>query len=116
MSKHKMFCASFLLLSIVFLIPHLSFSAQKSRTALVIGNGSYESAQLRNPVNDARDITDALRSLGFTVIYKQNAKRRDMEKAIRTFGKKLRKHRGVGLFYYAGHGMQINGRNYLIPL
>lgn len=116
MSKHKIFWASFLLLSIVFLIPLLSFSAQVSRTALVIGNGNYESAQLRNPVNDARDMTDALRNLGFTVIYKQNAKRREMEKAIRNFGKRLRKNGGVGLFYYAGHGMQINGRNYLIPV
>ncbi|MBL7218006.1 MAG: caspase family protein [Desulfobacteraceae bacterium] len=116
MSKHNILWSPLLLLSIIFLIPHLSFSAQESRTALVIGNGSYESAQLRNSVNDARDMTNALRSLGFTVIYKQNAKQRDMEKAIRNFGKRLRKHGGIGLFYYAGHGMQINGRNYLIPV
>ena len=61
-------------------------------------------------------MAEALRNLGFTVIHKQNAKQRDMEKAIRDFGKRLRKNGGVGLFYYAGHGMQVNGRNYLIPV
>jgi hypothetical protein len=102
--------------SILLSLSNLSFSAQEQRTALVIGNGSYESAQLRNSVNDAKDMTEALRNLGFTVIYKQNAKQKDMERAIRNFGKKLRKHGGIGLFYYAGHGMQIDGRNYLIPI
>ena len=59
--------------SILLSLSNLSFSAQEQRTALVIGNGSYESAQLRNSVNDAKDMTEALRNLGFTVIYKQNA-------------------------------------------
>jgi len=81
----------------------------------VIGNGSYKSAPLRNPVNDAKDIASALRKLGFIVIHKQNATQREMETSIREFGEMLRKG-GVGLFYYAGHGLQVNGINYIIPL
>jgi len=99
----------------IFLFPDLSLSVQERRTALVIGNGSYKSAPLRNPVNDAKDIASALRKLGFTVIHKQNATQRDMETSIRKFGERLRKG-GVGLFYYAGHGLQVNGINYIIPL
>ncbi len=86
------------------------------RLALVIGNGDYKSAPLKNPVNDAADITVALRKVGFKVIHKQNATHKVMEKAVRSFGKKLRRTGGVGLFYFAGHGMQVNGKNYLIPV
>lgn len=93
-----------------------TISEAKQRTALVIGNGNYKSSPLSNPVNDASDIAKALQNLGFTVLHKKNATQRDMEQAIRKFGKSLRKHGGVGLFYYAGHGIQVNGRNYLIPV
>ena len=106
-----------LLMTLIALaFPGTTISKEIPRTALVIGNASYNSSPLRNPVNDASNMAEALRNLGFTVIHKQNAKQRDMEKAIRSFGKRLRKHGGVGLFYYAGHGMQVNGRNYLIPV
>ncbi len=98
-----------------FLIPTTSLSAPDRRTALVIGNGAYKSSPLRNPVNDASDFADALQNLGFSVILKTNADQRTMEESIRYFGKKLRSG-GVGLFYFAGHGLQINGRNYLIPI
>ena len=87
----------------------------EQRVALVIGNGAYESAPLRNPVNDAQDIADALRKMGFEVIHKENASKRSMVEAIDKFDAKLRKSE-VGLFYFAGHGMQIKGRNYLIPV
>ena len=115
MSRHKILWVTSLLVSMIFLFPDLSLSVQERRTALVIGNGSYKSAPLRNPVNDAKDIASALRKLGFTVIHKQNATQRDMETSIRKFGERLRKG-GVGLFYYAGHGLQVNGINYIIPL
>ena len=92
-----------------------ALSATERRIALVIGNGAYKSAPLRNPVNDASDIANALKKLGFSVTLKTNAIQRTMERAIRDFGKKLRDG-GVGLFYYAGHGIQIKGHNYLIPL
>ncbi len=90
-------------------------SAQDRRIALVIGNGAYKSAPLRNPVNDASDIADALERLGFSVSLKTDANQRNMKKAIRAFGKQLRKG-GVGLFYFAGHGIQVKGSNYLIPI
>jgi len=92
-----------------------TFSAQQKRIALIIGNGAYKSNPLKNPVNDAGDIADALQELDFNVMLKINADHRTMKKAIRRFGKKLRSG-GVGLFYFAGHGLQVKGRNFLIPI
>ena len=90
------------------------------RVALVIGNGSYKDAPLANPVNDARAVQAALKDSGFTVIYRENIDQRGMLAALREFGDQLRgggaSSVGTGLFYYAGHGMQIKGRNYLIPV
>lgn len=88
---------------------------EKIRHALVIGNSAYKTSPLKNPVNDARDFAEALKKLGFDVILKENADQRTMEKAIGKFGRQLRGG-GAGLFYFAGHGMQVNGRNYLIPV
>lgn len=99
----------------IFMLPSLSFSAQQSRIALVIGNSSYKSSPLQNPANDASDMAVVLRKLGFSVQLKINANQRSMEKSIRTFGKELRSG-GIGLFYYAGHGLQVDGVNYLIPV
>jgi len=86
------------------------------RIALVIGNGAYTSAPpLKNPPNDARDMTAALKTLGFDVTSGINVSQKDMKRLIREFGLKL-KNGGSGLFYYAGHGVQSKGRNYLIPI
>ena len=85
------------------------------RVALVIGNGDYDTSPLRNPVNDARAMAQVLGRLGFAVTLKTDVDQRDMERAINRFGKSLPKD-GVALFFYAGHGLQINGRNYLIPI
>ena len=85
------------------------------RDALIIGNASYEEGPLRNPVNDATDISTALKKMGFHTILLTDASRSEMRDAIRTFAKRLRKG-GVGLFYYAGHGLQIKGINYLVPI
>lgn len=86
------------------------------RIALVIGNGAYQSAApLRNPPNDARDMAATLGALGFDVTNGINVNQRDMKRLIREFGQKL-KAGGSGLFYYAGHGVQSKGRNYLIPV
>jgi hypothetical protein len=90
-------------------------AAAEQRLALVIGNSSYETAPLANPVNDASDMAAALRNLGFTVILKKNASLEVMEEAIEDFGNRLKKG-GVGLFFYAGHGVQVYGSNYLIPV
>lgn len=86
------------------------------RTALVIGNGAYRDAPLRNPVNDARDMAAKLRELGFQVIERFDADRQTMRQALREFEQQLRQRRGAGLFYYAGHGVQLKGQNYLIPV
>jgi uncharacterized caspase-like protein len=89
--------------------------AGERRIALVIGNGAYNQGALKNPVNDAQDIAKRLSSLGFEVRLEQNVGRRVMEEAISAMGEALKKG-GVGLFYYAGHGVQIGGRNFLIPV
>jgi formylglycine-generating enzyme required for sulfatase activity len=89
--------------------------AVNQRTALVIGNSAYDSTPLRNPANDARSIAAALRDLGFDVVEKENLNQKDMKREVQAFGAKLQKG-GIGLFYFAGHGMQVNGRNYLIPV
>lgn len=94
--------------------PSSSQATAERRTALVIGNGSYASSPLSNPVNDATDLAAKLKKLGFTVTLKKNASE-DMEESIQKFGEQLRKG-GVGLFFYAGHGVQNGGRNYLIPV
>jgi Caspase domain len=90
--------------------------AAQQRLALVIGNGAYPSKPLRNPPNDATAVTKALRNLGFSVTSGIDKSHSEMETMIREFGQQLRSTCGVGLFYYAGHGVQIGGRNYLIPI
>ena len=89
---------------------------RERRVALVIGNGAYADSPLKNPVNDSREMTQALRNLGFDVIERNNADQKTMRRAIIEFGDRLRSHGGVGLFYFSGHGMQVAGRNYLIPV
>lgn len=88
---------------------------QTQRVALVIGNAAYKDAPLSNPINDARAFAQALQESGFSVILRENTDQRGMLAALREFGDRLRAG-GTGLFYYAGHGMQIKGRNYLIPI
>jgi uncharacterized caspase-like protein len=85
------------------------------RVALVIGNSGYKVAPLRNPANDARAMARALAETGFTVTHIEDATQSSMRRAIRDFGDELLRG-GVGLFYYAGHGMQVRGRNFLIPV
>jgi hypothetical protein len=110
--------ALFLLLlcsSVVLFAEERGIKLHVERLALVIGNSAYQTTPLKNPLNDAEDMAATLRNLGFEVILKKNADQRTMEDTIRYFGKQLR-NGGVGLFYFAGHGMQVNGRNYLIPI
>ena len=86
-----------------------------TRTALVIGNSNYKTAPLRNPANDARDMAKVLKDLGFEVVWKVNAGQREMDAAVEKFYRNLNEAR-VGFFYYAGHGMQVDGSNYLLPV
>jgi len=96
-------------------LAQLPAPASEQRLALVIGNSAYKEQPLRNPANDARAMTATLGKLGFTVIERIDAGRRVMEEAVLEFGEKL-KAGGVGLFYYAGHGVQARGFNYLVPV
>jgi hypothetical protein len=89
--------------------------APERRTALVIGNSAYQKSPLVNPVNDAQAMAATLGSLGFTVTKIENASKSQMANAIRQFGDTI-KLGGVGLFYFAGHGVQVNGENFLIPV
>jgi hypothetical protein len=113
-------CASFLGASSLFVLaadaPTGTALVKERRLALVIGNSDYPFAPLRNSVNDARDFAAALRDSGFDVTVLENARLRDTRNALRDFGDRLKAQGGVGLFYYAGHGMQVKGRNYLIPV
>lgn len=107
-----------LAIALVILAPaHLvPAQAAESRIALVLGNAAYRHADaLRNPVNDARAMAAALRQTGFDVILKENATRREMTEAMREFAGKVSPG-GVALFYYAGHGVQVRGANYLLPV
>jgi len=114
------------LLTIILLLALSTFSLQadrglklkkmqeEQRVALVIGNANYEKlATLKNPINDARAMRRALQKRGFSVMYKENASKREMKKLIKKFTYKL-KAGGVGLYYFAGHGVNVSGQNYLV--
>jgi uncharacterized caspase-like protein len=89
--------------------------ATEARVGLVIGNGTYKVGPLKNPVNDARGMSKALGRLGFDVILVENATRATMYQQLRNFRSKLTSE-AVGLIFFAGHGIQVNGKNYLIPI
>jgi uncharacterized caspase-like protein len=91
-------------------------AAAEKRVALVIGNSAYQhTAALKNPSNDATDIAGKLRALGFEVIDGTDLSKADMESRIRAFADKLQGS-DVGLFFYAGHGLAADGRNFLAPV
>lgn len=94
----------------------ITSNSDAPRMALVIGNSTYKEVPLRNPMNDAIEIASRLRSFGFEVMLKMNVKQDDMKQIIRDFGVKLKEKGGIGVFYYAGHGIQVDGKNYLVPV
>lgn len=105
------------LLTVTASLPIAEAAESSKRVALVVGNSRYETAigPLRNTVNDAKAIARTLRSLGFTVIEKQNVTRDEMMAALMKFRAQLTGVE-VALFYYAGHGISVGGANYLIPI
>lgn len=88
-----------------------------TRVALVIGNSAYKTVgALVNPANDAKAMSQTLRGLGFEVVELRDANVAQMNSALATVKEGLNGKQGVGLFYFAGHGMQLNDQNYIIPV
>lgn len=96
-----------------FLMAAPALAAKK--VALVVGNSNYSEAPLRNPVNDARAVARQLRAKGFDVLLKENVTKAQFGEAVADFGEKLAEG-DTALFFYAGHGLQVQGRNYLVPV
>ena len=86
------------------------------KQALVIGNSRYKHAPLQNPPNDAKGMAAALKAMGFEVMLGLEMSHAQMSEAIRAYHSGLVKAKAVGLFYFAGHGMQLAWRNYLVPV
>jgi hypothetical protein len=88
----------------------------EKKVALVVGNSEYKNlAKLKNPINDANDVSNALKNLGFEVMTVTNATQSRLDRKLREFSVKLNTA-GVGLFYFAGHGIEVEKKNYLVPL
>ena len=101
----------------LFVLQNIQAAEVQARLALIIGNSEYKGeAFLANPVNDAEDLAKVLRDLQFQVSHRQNLTRKEMNAAIEEFGQNLRVTKGMGIFYYAGHGLQVAGENYLLPI
>lgn len=108
--------ASIFALMLILIVCCSPSAAEGKRVALVIGNAGYQHASdLRNPRNDAQDVGAALKKVGFTVIYGFDLGQIEMGRIIQDFASAL-DGAAVGVFFYAGHGIQINGVNYLVPV
>ena len=132
-SQHSLWKFSFIALILICLLSSLSLAADDEtpkairrasptmadsaarKVALVIGNKDYKDAPLRNPVNDAEDISNVLKGLGFAVQIKTNVNHRQMDEAVKEFVQKIQ-NGDVALFYFSGHGTQVKGENYLLPV
>ncbi len=108
----RVLCAAWALMA---LGAQAAVPAQEPRHALVVGNASYATAPLINSANDAAAVAKVLERAGFTVDLKLNASQKQLQDAVTAFGDRL-KGGGAGLFYFAGHGVQIKGRNFLMPV
>jgi uncharacterized caspase-like protein len=113
--KAQALCLAF----VAILLLSTGHADAESRVALIIGNSVYQKSELRlpNPANDAAAMAKALKAAGFDTIVKLNAKRTDFYHAVDEFSAKIgRDPHAVGLFYYAGHAVQADGINFLIPV
>ncbi len=107
------------LLTATLLIAGLPVSAQAPidvRVALIIGNSAYVGSPLLNPANDAGAMSDVMRRLGFEVIELRDGSKAQMAAAILKMSETLKGRQGVGMLYYAGHGLQLDWRNYMVPV
>src|SRR6185503_8740672 len=116
----KMEVASLVGVFLLALLCAIGSASAEPRVALVIGNSNYggEIGNLANPANDAKLMAKTLRGIGFDVVEVENADQNAMKRAIVDFGNKLGDagSEATGLFYYAGHGLQVQGENFLIPV
>ena len=112
--RHRVFSFGAMLLVCAFAVA----ANESARLALVIGNAAYEGdAVLKNPVNDSTDVAASLRKAGWQVSLVTNADRRGLIDSVELWGEKLAENPDCSaLFYYAGHGMQVDGFNYLLPV
>ncbi len=113
----RVFQKTLLTLIVLLLFSIALHAGEEARIALVIGNGDYDAlGRLNNPPNDARDMADALEDVGFDVDLRIDADLDSMEEAVVEFGRRLASELGAtGFFFYAGHGVESDGSNYLIP-
>ncbi|HSV60484.1 MAG TPA: caspase family protein [Variovorax sp.] len=111
-----------LLLGLLALLPAVALAQAQGRAppdkriALVIGNSQYPKFALSNPENDARLVAANLRKLGFEVNAQFNVSVLQFRRALREFARQVQKDDAIAVLYYAGHGVQIDGRNYLLPV
>lgn len=105
-----------LLAALTSIVAGLAPAMAETRVALVIGNGAYRNTTtLANPLNDARDVSAALKTAGFDVVEALDADKAGIDAALRSFTDKLTGAE-VALFFYAGHGLQVGAENYLVPV
>ena len=105
------------LLTSLLILLALTLPAAAKRVALVIGNADYKFVTaLANPINDAALMEKALKNIGFEVIRKDNLDQQGMKLALIEFSRKLKQGAEAGMFYYAGHGIEVDGKNYLVPI
>jgi hypothetical protein len=104
-------CLIFVLASVLY-----TTEAFAAKEALLIANAEYSHfGKLPNPISDARQLGDVLRQIGFNVQVVENASREGMLDALSSFEERLKASRGIAFFHYGGHGVQVDGRNFLIP-
>jgi formylglycine-generating enzyme required for sulfatase activity len=101
----------FLLLNFLGLTAHC-----EKKIALVIGNSDYSIGFLKNPIHDAEHVAAVLKKSGFEVIFAKNLNKEQMNNFINTFFARIDPANGIALFYYSGHGVQLDGENYMIPI
>ena len=112
--KNRLYVWVLLIAAVLFAIPQ--HADAQSRIALVIGNGTYQKVPaLPNPLHDAQDVSDALKRLGFAVNTVTDADFDTFRRSLLEFGRRALKA-DMAVFYYAGHGVEINGDNWLLPI
>jgi uncharacterized caspase-like protein len=118
MSQFKMrFISTALVLASALTFSATAQAPSDIRIALIIGNSAYPGDMaLANPANDAKDMAATLRNMGFGVIEVVNSDRAKMLEAIERAGKNLAGKQGIGMLFYAGHGLQLDWRNYMVPV